>query len=129
MMRLTRIALPALFLIAATACNGDEESDDQNGTIGADTGDNCPLTTGEPDTGDQDIMLAALEQVDTEGTGWSVGALHHPDDDCITVTIHTGGEEIPQDELETYREDIEEATGLDNVRVIQDDSEPDRLED
>lgn len=129
-MPLTGTALPILFVAALTACGGDSGSADQAETIGADTGDNCPLPEEAPDaTGDQDIMVETLEQLDTEETGWSAAARHHPDDDCITVTIRTGGEEIPHDELEAYRQDIEEATGLENVRVIRDDREPAQLED
>ncbi|WP_191089941.1 hypothetical protein [Nesterenkonia ebinurensis] len=46
----------------------------------------------------------------------------------MTITIRTGGEGIPDNDLENYREGVEAATGLDDVRVVQDDAEPDQLD-
>lgn len=123
------IAISGFVLLAGSACTDDSEAEDEAGTIGGDTGDNCPLPTEAPDaTGDQELMVAALEQLDTGGTGWSASTRHDAGNDCITVTIRTGGEEIPDDELESYQADVEDATGLENVRIIQDDSGPDQLD-
>lgn len=77
--------------------------------------------------GDSSITIEALEELsvdDIAGAEWSAGARHDPETNCLTVTIHTGGEEIPGSQLESYRQDIEEATGVEDVEVIQSDAEP-----